>query len=152
MRTNRLPGSRGSGTAGRRWQAAAIAFLATATFSTVASADSCWTHNGSLMRLQAQGNQRWISYENPRPQLRAGGVQRGTLLFNGIKQGNWYRGTARVFSKYCPGTPLEYAVEGPVRSDQLQVTVRGTREVYNQCRPTGRYTTDTLVFTYSHQC
>ncbi|WP_209011781.1 hypothetical protein [Roseibium aggregatum] len=152
MRKYRHSGSQGGKTAGGRWKAAALALAAATVFSTAASADSCWTHNGSLMRLQAQGNQRWLSYEVPRPQLRAGGVQRGTLLFNGVKQGNWYRGTARVFSKYCPGTPLEYAVEGPVRSDQLQVTVRGTREVYDHCRPTGRYTTDTLVFTYSHQC
>ncbi len=104
------------------------------------------------MRLQANGNRRWISYEQPRRQLHAAGVGRGTLLFEGVKSGNWYSGTSRVFSKYCPGNPLVYSVEGPVRSDQLQVTVRGTREVYNRCRPTGRYTTDTLVFTYSHQC
>ena len=119
---------------------------------TAAMADSCWNHNGSIMRLQAQGNQRWLSYEIPRQVLRNAGVQRGTLLFNGIKNGNWYSGTARVFSKYCPGNPLEYYVEGPVRGDQLQVTVHGTREVFNRCRPTGRYTNDTLVFTYSHDC
>jgi hypothetical protein len=117
-----------------------------------AAADSCWDHNGSLMRLQAQGNQRWLSYERPRDVLRRSGVRPGTLLFNGVKRGDWYSGTARVFSKYCPGTPLEYFVEGPVRGDQLQVTVTGTREVHNRCRPTGRITTDTLVFTYSHQC
>ena len=115
-------------------------------------ADSCWDHNGSIMRLQAQGNQRWLSYEVPRNVLRKAGVRPGTLLFNGVKQGNWYAGTAHVFSKYCPGNPLEYSVEGPVRGDQLQVTVQGTREVYQQCRPTGRYKTDTLVFTYSHDC
>jgi hypothetical protein len=117
-----------------------------------ALADSCWTHNGSLMRLQAQGNQRWLSYERPRSVLANAGVRSGTLLFNGVKNGNWYSGTARVFSKYCPGSPLEYFVEGPVRGDQLQVTVTGTREIHDRCRPTGRYTTDTLVFTYSHQC
>jgi len=117
-----------------------------------ALADSCWNHNGSLMRLQAQGNQRWLSYERPRGVLANAGVRRGTLLFNGVKNGNWYSGTARVFSKYCPGSPLEYFVEGPVRGDQLQVTVSGTREVYQRCQPTGRTTTDTLVFTYSHQC
>ncbi|WP_299819479.1 hypothetical protein [uncultured Roseibium sp.] len=117
-----------------------------------AAADSCWNHNGSIMRLQAQGNQRWLSYEIPRNVLRNAGVQPGTLLFNGVKQGNWYSGTARVFSKFCPGNPLEYFVEGPVRGDQLQVTVTGTREVFQQCRPTGRYVTDTLVFTYSHDC
>lgn len=129
----------------------ALALMA-AVSATPAFADSCWTHNGSLMRLQAQGNQRWLSYETPRQQLQAAGVRHGTLLFNGVKTGNWYSGTARVFSKFCPGNPLEYAVEGPVRGDQLQVTVTGTREVFRQCRPTGRFKTDTLVFTYSHQC
>lgn len=127
-------------------------FFAMPAAVTTAMADSCWNHNGSIMRLQAQGNQRWLSYEVPRNVLRNAGVQRGTLLFNGYKNGNWYSGTARVFSKYCPGTPLEYYVEGPVRGDQLQVTVRGSREVYSQCRPTGRYTNDVLVFTYSHDC
>lgn len=136
------------------FKALTLAVLASVGISIAgpALADSCWNHNGSLMRLQAQGNQRWLSYERPRGVLANAGVRRGTLLFNGVKNGDWYSGTARVFSKYCPGSPLEYFVEGPVRGDQLQVTVTGTREVYQRCRPTGRYTTDTLVFTYSHQC
>ncbi len=117
-----------------------------------AQADSCWNHNGSIMRLQADGNNRWLSYEIPRNVLANAGVRRGTLLFNGVKSGNWYSGTARVFSKHCPGTPQEYFVEGPVREDQLQVTVHGTREIHQRCLPTGRHKTDTLVFTYSHQC
>ena len=117
-----------------------------------AFADSCWNHNGSVMRLKASGNQRWMYYEIPRQALRNSGVRRGTLLFNGYKNGNWYSGTARRFSKYCPGTPLEYYVEGPVRGDQLQVTVRGTREVYKQCQPTGRVVRDELRFTYVRDC
>lgn len=119
---------------------------------TPASADSCWDHNGSLMRLEAQGNKRWFYYETPRSVLRKAGVRRGTLLFNGIKDGNWYLGTARVYSKFCPGAPLEYSVEGPVRGDQLQVTMRGRRKVFSQCQPTGRTKSDKLVFTYSHDC
>ncbi|MEM8839513.1 MAG: hypothetical protein AAGE89_15580 [Pseudomonadota bacterium] len=126
------------------------AFLAAT--SQEARADSCWTHNGSMMRLQAQGNQRWFSYEQPRQVLWNAGVRPGTLLFNGRKSGNWYSGTARVFSKFCPGQPLEYFVEGPVRGDQLQVTVSGQRQVFRNCQPTGRWTNDVLVFTYSHQC
>jgi len=139
-----------------RAQAFSFATLASAVFISIplsdALADSCWIHNGSLMRLQAQGNERWLSYEAPRPKLRAAGVIQGTLLFNGTKSGNWYSGTARVFSKHCPGVPLEYHVSGPVRGDQLEVTVRGTRPVHRRCKPTGRVKTDTLVFTYSHQC
>ncbi|MBL4733202.1 MAG: hypothetical protein JKY82_11515 [Rhizobiaceae bacterium] len=118
----------------------------------MAIADSCWDHNGSVMRLQAQGNQRWFYYEEPRQVLRNSGVRRGTLLFNGRKDGDWYVGTARRFSKYCPGDPQEYSVEGPVRRDQLQVTVRGRREVHRQCTPTGNWTNDTLVFTYLYKC
>ncbi len=132
--------------------ALACSLLSAAGIMAPARADSCWDHNGSLMRLQANGNQRWLYYERPRSVLRRAGVQRGTLLFNGVKRGNRYEGTARVFSKHCPGAPLEYWAEGPVRSDQLQVVLRGTREVQKRCRPTGRMKSDTLVFTYSHRC
>ena len=117
-----------------------------------AFADSCWTHNDSLMRLQAEDDRRWLYYEIPRAVLQQAGVHRGTLLFEGRKIGNWYSGEARVFSRYCPGDPLIYPVEGPVRSDQLQVTVRGTREIYKKCKPTGRFVEDVLVFNYSHDC
>ena len=130
-----------------------VVFAASFAFSaTSAHADSCWNHNGSIMRLKASGNNRWFYYENPRSVLRDAGVSRGTLLFSGQKSGNWYSGTARRFSKFCPGNPLEYYVEGPVRADQLQVTVRGTREVHRQCQPTGRIASDVLVFTWIGDC
>jgi hypothetical protein len=123
-----------------------------AIMTTTALADSCWTHNGSLMRLQADGNNRWFSYENPKSSLYPSGVQPGTLLFNGQNNGDWYSGLARVFSKYCVGNPLEYWVEGPVSRNPLRITMTGTREKSRQCVSTGVITTDTLVFTYSHQC
>lgn len=133
--------------------AAVTAGLALTTVSvTQAAADSCWNHNGSVMRLVASGNQRWFYYENPRQAMRNEGVTPGTLLFNGWKNGNSYSGTARLFSRHCPGAPLEYQVNGPVRPDQLQVTVYGTRPVMSRCQPTGQYKTDTLVFTYMYQC
>ena len=137
-----------------KYALAALLVTSTVTFTTTGSAraDSCWNHNGSLMRLQANGNDRWMYYENPRAVLRQAGVHRGTLLFEGQKSGNWYSGEARVFSKHCPGDPLIYSVDGPVRSDQLQVTVRGTREIHKNCQPTGQFVEDTLVFTYSHDC
>ena len=120
--------------------------------STAANAASCWNHNGSLMRLEASGNQRWMYYERPRSVLRKAGVRSGTLLFNGRKNGNWYSGTARRFSKFCPGNPLKYHVEGPVAGNQLRVTLHGQRDVHRSCQPTGRIANDTLVFTYSHDC
>ena len=131
----------------------AAAFAVLVPLSAVpAAADSCWDHNGSLMRLVANGNERAFLYEEPRAALRAGGVAPGTLLFDGARTGDRYVGTAHVFSRFCPGEPLEYAVEGAVRSDDLQVVLRGTREVHDRCRPTGRTVTDTLVFTYVRAC
>ncbi|SRR6056297_402785 len=115
-----------------------------------AVADSCWNHNGSLMRLTDQGNNRWFWYENPRQGVRNAGVQPGTLLFNGSKNGEWYSGTARVFDSYCGA--LEYYVEGPVLQNPLRVQVTGQRQIYQNCQPTGRWTTDTLVFTYQYNC
>ena len=129
--------------------AATAAPLAVAT---PAAADSCWNHNGSIMRLVANGSRRAFYYEQPRDVLRRAGVTRGTLLFDGRKNGNSYSGTARRFSRFCPGNPLEYAVSGPVRADQLQVTLFGTRDVYSQCQYTGTVETDRLVFTYSYDC
>lgn len=120
--------------------------------TTTASADSCWWHNGSLVRLVASGSYREFRYERPRPGLWSGGVRRGTLLFNGNKYGNRYVGTARVFSKYCPGSPLQYSVSGPVSPGQTRVTVIGTRRLYRRCRPTNQFRRDVLVFTYSHRC
>jgi len=134
------------------FRAGLLAALAVLCFVAVARADSCWVHNGSLMRLQAAGAARWISYEAPRRPLWSAGVARGTLLFDGERVGNWYRGIARVFSSACPADPLEYFVEGPVSFAGDRITMRGTRPVYRNCRPTGRRTTDTLIFTYSHRC
>ena len=127
-----------------------LLLLAAMVLAAPALAASCWDHNGSVMRLKASGNERAFFYESPRSGLWDVGVRPGTLLFNGVKTGNWYSGTARVFSAGC--APLEYFVEGPVRPDQLQVTVTGERAVYSQCVFTGRYTTDVLVFTYLRDC
>ena len=118
-----------------------------------AVADSCWDHNGSIMRLSAQGSSRWLNYETtPHNWQWPAGVRPGTLLFNGVKNGEWYSGTARRFSKHCPGSPLEYHVEGPVLQNPLRVQVSGSYPVQNACRPTGEWRTDTLVFTYMYNC
>lgn len=131
-------------------------FAAVAAFAmlapTLAAADSCWWHNGSLMRLSAYGEGRAFHYENPRGGLAAAGVQRGTMLFNGRNQGGFYSGAAQVFSSSCPGQPLTYQVQGPVGAGQTSVTLYGTREVRNGCYGTGQYVQDVLTFTYAFQC
>ncbi len=130
----------------------ALATLVLVISAAAAMADSCWWHNGSLMRLQANGNERNMYYETPRQGLRNAGVRRGTLLFNGTKNGNWYSGLARVFSSTCVGNPLEYWVEGPVAGNQARITVRGTREKSRNCVSTGVVVSDTLVFNFAHFC
>lgn len=125
---------------------------ATTTASLDAYADSCWWHNGSLMRLEADGGKRLFVYEKPKSELRRSGVQEGTVLFDGVRRGSRYIGTARVFSRYCLAHPLEYAVEGSVSRKDTRVILRGTREVQERCAPTGRVRTDTLVFDYAFDC
>ncbi|MDO4699993.1 MAG: hypothetical protein Q4A69_04860 [Moraxella sp.] len=117
--------------------------------SGVAMADSYWNHNGSTMRLVADGNERAFYYEIPSSKMKGTGVTAGTLLFDGYRQGNKYYGTARVFSKYCDD-PLQYPVQGTVKNETT-VVMTGRREVYAAgCRPTGKMTTDKLVFTYQY--
>jgi len=112
------------------------------------SADSYWDHNGSLMRLQANGTQRVFTYEEPRQLMRRAGVRPGTVLFDGRNVGDYYVGRARRFSKHC-GSPLVYEVEGPVTDNGMKIVMRGQREVYaTGCQPTGRFVDDELVFTY----
>ena len=125
-----------------------LAALCAVLMAAPAVADSFWDHNGSLMRLQADGKQRVLTYEEPRAQMRRAGVTRGTLLFDGRNVGDYYVGRARRFSRYCDA-PLVYEVEGPVTDNGLRIVMRGEREVYaSGCRPTGRVVEDVLVFTY----
>ena len=129
------------------------AVLALVFMAPAALADSCWWHNGSLMRLVAQGEQRWMYYETPKQSLWNAGVQNGTLLFNGWNNNDYYSGTARVFSRHCVGSPLEYQVAGPVqRGGNLTIRMEGSREKQSQCYGTGQWTNDVLIFTYAYQC
>lgn len=123
-----------------------IWMLALLGLSATAAADSFWMHNGSLMRLHADGNLRVFSYEHPTQRMRHAGVRRGTVLFEGERQGNRYVGQARVFSRYCG--ELIYPVSGDVVSER-RVELSGEREQQTaDCRPTGRMVRDRLVFTY----
>lgn len=140
----------------RGWTSAvcglALAASAIALPSAAASADSCWDHNGSTMRLKAAGQNRSFVYEKPRKVLAAAGVKRGTLLFDGRNTGDYYVGNARVYSKFCPGAPLIYTVEGPVKQGPLRIVMIGERQVFKRCKATGEMTVDRLVFTFKGDC
>lgn len=121
--------------------------LAVLLLPVVSFADSFWNHNGSVMRLQAYGNERMMTYEVPSDRMQGAGVDYGTMYFNGFRQGNQYYGTARVFSKYCL-YPIEYDVSGTVINER-KIVLKGSRPTYGAgCRPTGGMSHDVLEFYY----
>jgi hypothetical protein len=113
--------------------------------SLTTATEPLWNHNGSVMRLIANGAERQFLYEMPRDGLSSVGITKGTLLFKGTKSGNAYSGTAYVFSK-CGAS--SYQVSGPVSDDQRQVTLFGRAPaVDSNCR-IANYRDDTLVFSF----
>lgn len=109
-----------------------------------ATSSNRWTHNGSVMRLVATGNKRSFAYESPRAGLKAAGVKRGDVVFDGVRDGQSYSGTAYIFHKGCD--PQGYPVTGEVSADERRVTLIGQKPtVSDRCRAE-RYTDDTLVF------
>jgi hypothetical protein len=110
-------------------------------------ASSIWDHNGSAVSLSADGASRKFYYQAPRAGLQEVGIQPGTLLFDGRRDGNRYSGTAYVFSQLCGA--LAYPVSGPVSPDERSVTMYGKApSVSANCRVVG-YRDDVLVFTFS---
>src|SRR6187549_308717 len=90
-----------------------------------AGADSIWNHNGSVMRLRADGDRRTFVYEQPRAGIASQGVERGTVLFEGSISGEAgnYTGTAYVFSARCG--KQAYAVTGELQDDGRRISLSG---------------------------
>jgi hypothetical protein len=101
----------------------AISAAQGATGSVGGPSESLWDYDGSTLLLVADGMQRKLYYETPRPGLADIGVQRGTLFFVGQQKGRVYRGIARVFSKRCGAIP--YSVSGEISEDSRTILVRG---------------------------
>lgn len=116
-----------------------------------AQAARCYDHNGSLMRVDTGGGRFSITYVRPKSSLRAAGVRSGTLLIDGTYRAHDWRGTARRFSKFCPGQPLTYPVSSWVEGEGPLV-LEGTRQIYSRCQSTGRTAHDRLVFHYQGEC
>jgi hypothetical protein len=119
---------------------------------TQVQADSCWMHNGSVMRLQASGTSRTIAYERPRQGLAQIGVYPGRILFEGERYGQTMSGTARMYSTQRQGEETKYAVNGPISASGNRITLVGTRDTYNNGMPTGQVVQDRLVFTLIGPC
>ena len=96
----------------------AIRLLASSIFASImafppaaCAGESVWDHNGSLMKLIAQGDAVRIVYLNPKDSIRDQGVTRGTVYFEGmLRDGHDLAGTARRFRSGCE--PAAFAVEG----------------------------------------
>lgn len=93
-----------------------------ATRSTGPSGGSYWDHNDSVMVLVADGARRRFYYHRPRPGMAEAGARSGSLLFDGVRRGNTYSGTATIFAGAC-GT-YTYRVDGYVVADR-RVVMRG---------------------------
>jgi len=113
---------------------------------TASASTAVWTHNGSVMRLDAKGASRVFSYEKPRAGMRRVGARPGDVVFEGTREGTAYSGTAYMFSPNCGRTP--YAVSGNVTPDDRRVMLEGQAPVLDaDCKVTG-YRRDRLRFDY----
>lgn len=105
-----------------------------------------WNHNGSLMRLLADGATRRFAYERPRRGLERAGVGQCDIVFEGEKQGEQYVGTAYVFSRDCG--PIGFPVSGRVSKGGLKVTLHGRAPRRRDDCSIKSYRPDKLVFEY----
>jgi hypothetical protein len=110
---------------------------------------SYWNHNGSVMYLVANGDQREFYYYKPRLGMVEEGVGPGTLLFTGTVRGNAYEGTAYLFSARCG--KRGYHVSGPVAESGGRVVMTGAAlSLGRSCKPRKVFN-DVLVFDYLYQ-
>ena len=89
-----------------------------------------WMHNGSRVRIVADGRRRRIVFVTPNDRLANRGVAAGDPVFIGRRKGNRYIGKAYVYSKRCP--TVSYDVRGRVHTGEAKVVVTGSRPVRNR--------------------
>lgn len=111
---------------------------------TLEPANNQWDHNGSVMQLIMSDSQVMISYDVPRPGIANVGVQRNTLLFNGILVGTKVSGTARIFSRHCP--PAPYQVQGEFSADRSRLVLDGRAPRVDRNCNINSHKDDQLVF------
>jgi hypothetical protein len=104
---------------------------------------SYWNHNGSVMGLIPEGNQRTFVYVKPRHGLQDI-VSPGIVLFSGKTDGKSYEGVARRFSKGLPS--INYSVTGPISNNGSQVVLRGQFILRDKDVAQSETINDVLVF------
>lgn len=113
------------------------------------AAVSYWNHNGSLMRLEANGASRRFSYEQPRRGMVEVGARPGDAVFEGRRDGARYAGTAYIYNRECGR--VAYPVAGEASRDERRVVLEGEAPLFNRdctIRATKR---DRLVFEYKQR-
>ena len=116
------------------------------TSTQAAPGPSRWNQNGSVVYLIADGAIRRLYYEIPLSELAAAGVKKGTLFFDGKKNGNHYIGRAYTFAAKCK--PMGFPVNGDISDDEKQVTLRGKVPKLNSSCKVARYSDEALVLNF----
>ena len=111
----------------------------------VATQQSTWNHNGSVVSLVARGEKQRIVYQTPRVGLIDAGVKPGMVLFEGHRKQLSFSGTAYMFYRTCK--PQSYAVTGDINESASQITLKGKAPLLDvNCTNTGSRD-DLLIFT-----
>ena len=107
---------------------------------------SIWRHNASLVGLIADGDRRVFVYVTPREGLTVQGAKPGTRLFEGVRNGSIYRGTAFRFHRDCGA--IGYPVSGEVSPEQTRVVLQGLAPRRGADCAIRGHEPDQLVFEY----
>lgn len=117
-------------------------FLIWSSISGVLSAESVWTHNGSTIKWESDGQKRSASYLQPRPGLENAGIRRGVKLFEGTRKGAVLSGNSYSFKNGCE--PISFAVTATV-TDERQIVFTGEAPIRSSgCNATTSTRTVTL--------
>lgn len=93
-----------------------------------------WVHNGSLMRLETDGDTRRFHYELPRTGMVQAGAKPGDVVLEVRRTGATYSGTAYVYSKNCGRTA--YLVSGRAGTSESRIVVEGKVPRHgDDCKP-----------------
>ena len=118
----------------------------------VASADSCWNHQGSVVKLKIDRQQTVLSYDQPRAELARFGISKGSSLFKGTTSGSQMFGDAFQYSTACPGQPHRYQVSGGIEANGKHFRLQGSRIRLEDCKPSGQLDQVELRFDFIREC
>ena len=108
------------------------------------SGNTIWNHNGSLMRLEANGSERRFVYDLPRRGMLEAGVKSGDIVFDGRREGPTYSGTAYIYTKLCGR--VAYPVAGNVSANERTVALEGQVPLHAPNCTVRSYRRDKLQF------